>query len=116
MPISFSNAMSLIVVLLIGWSLYRAHKDTNGLSHFSLFDLLMENGRVSRIASVFMGGFFVVSWIMIQLQISGKMTEGYMGLYFAGIISPLISKLFSPPAPPVTITESSSSTKTTERT
>ncbi len=110
--LSSSDAFSLILALGIVWSLYRAHRDKNGLRDFNLFDLIMENGRVSKLAAVFMGGTLLISWIMVQLTIAGKMTEGYLGLYFAGVIAPVISKLFSPlPPSTTTITETSKETK-----
>lgn len=116
MHLKAADGFLMIAALAILWSLYRAHKDQNGLSAFNLFDLLMDNGRISRIASVFMGGFLLVSWIMIRLTLDGKMTEGYMGLYFAGIIAPIISKLFSPPAAPGTtqVIENRTVTKTVD--
>lgn len=89
-----SDAPLLIVVLVIAWSLYKAHRRVE--NDFSLFDLLMENGRVSKIACVFLGSFAVFSWIMVRLTLDGKMTEGYIGLYGATWAAPLIAKLFSP--------------------
>ena len=54
-----ADAAILIVALVIAWSFYRAH--TNSTLSFNLFDLLMENGRLSRLACVFMGSFGVSS-------------------------------------------------------
>ncbi len=112
------DAALIIVALSLVWTLYRAHKDKNGLRHFNLFDLIMENGRVSRLASVFIGGTLVVSWIMVRLTLDGKMTEGYLGLYFAGVITPIVTKLFSPPPAPgvKTVEESKKTTTTVEAT
>ena len=56
----------------------------------------MQNGRVSRVACLVMGAFFVTSWIMIDLQAHGKMTEGYMGLYAGAWVAPLIASLMNP--------------------
>lgn len=88
-----SDAALLIFALLVAWSFYRAQR--NQAFSFDLFDLVMENGRVSKLAVAFMTGLVVLSWIMIRLTISGKMTEGYVGLYGSIIIAPTIAKLFS---------------------
>lgn len=112
--LNFEDAAGLVLVLLVLWSLYRAHKDKNGLRNFSLFDLVTENGRVSRLATVYVGGTLLVSWVMVKLTLDGKMTEGYLGLYFTGVIAPIISKLFSAPPPPSTTTLSETKVITKE--
>lgn len=93
-----ADAALLIVALCVGWSLYRAHRLIG--NNFNLIDLIMENGRVSRLACVFLGSFGVSSWIMIRLTLDGKMTEMMFAAYAAAWIAPIIAKLFSaqPPA------------------
>ena len=84
----------LIVALVVAWSFYRAHR--NAALTFNLFDLIMENGRVSKLACVFLGSFGVTSWIMVRLTLDGKMTEGYLTAFGALWIIPITAKLFSP--------------------
>ena len=105
----------LIAALVIAWSIYRAHQDQD--SAFNLLDLLMENGRLSRLAFAFLVTLCVTSWIMIRLTFDGKITEGYVGLYGAMWVAPIIAKLFSPaPAAGVTtVTDSSIRTQTVEQ-
>lgn len=85
----------LIVALVVAWSFYRAHRDAR-MTSFNLFDLIMENGRVSKLACVFLGSFGVTSWLMVRLTLDGKMTEGYLTAYGALWIIPITAKLFSP--------------------
>ena len=100
-----------VAVLLIAWSMYRAQRDKEFAS-FNLFDIIMDSGRLSRLAVVFMGTWFVTSAIMVQLVLDNKMTEGYFTAYAAAWIAPIISKLFAPaPAPSTTTTTSMSSTE-----
>lgn len=87
------DAAPLIVALVIAWSFYRAHRDPN--FRFDLFDLLMENGRVSRLACVFLGSFLVSSWVIVRLTIDGKMNEGMFIAYGTVWVAPIIAKLFS---------------------
>ena len=89
-----ADAALLIIALVVFWSFYRAQKDPD--FRFDLFDLLMENGKVSRLAFAFMATLGVTSFLMIRLTIDGKMTEGYFGLYSAAWIAPIIAKLFAP--------------------
>jgi hypothetical protein len=86
------NAGGLIFLLLVGYSLFLAHK---GNTPFNLLDLLMHEGRVDKLACVFMGSWAVHSWIMINLTTSGKMSEGYVTLYAATWIAPIITKLIA---------------------
>jgi len=89
-----TDAALMIVALCVAWSFYRAHR--NAAFTFNLFDLIMDNGRVSRLACVFLGSFLVTSWIMVRLTLDGKMTEGYMTAFGALWIIPITAKLFSP--------------------
>lgn len=111
---SASDAALLIFVLLIGWSLYRAQKDPT--ISFNLFDLIMENGRVSRIGFAFVVALFVTSWVLIRVARDGKMTDLLYAAYGAMWVAPIVAKLFSPPPPPgsTTITTDASKTVTTE--
>lgn len=84
----------LIVSMVIVWSFYRAHRDPK--ISFNIFDLLTENGRLSRLSCVFMGSFCVSSWIMIRMTFDGKMTEGLFMAYGGAWVAPVIAKLFSP--------------------
>ena len=102
---SLAKAAFILSVLAIVWSIYRVQKDQT--IDFNLLDLLVENGRVSKVSCLVMGAFFVTSWIMLDLQFHGKMTEGYMAMYGATWVAPLLVRLFNPP------TTSSASTTTT---
>ena len=88
----------LIIALVIAWSIYKAHK--NEENNFNLMDLLMENGRVSRIACAFMTTLVITSWLMVTIASTGKMTEGYLAIYGGLWVTPIVAKLFSaaPPA------------------
>lgn len=97
-----SDAIMAVLLLIILWSFYRAHKDPSFA--FNAFDLLMENGRVSKTAVVFMGAFAVMSWGFIRLVIDGKMSETLFASYGAMWVAPIISRMFaqkpSDPTPP----------------
>lgn len=91
-----SRADLMLVVLGIGFasllvSFWRAHRRPD--FQFSAFDLVMENGKVSKIALAFMLVLGVTTWIMVDLQIKGKMSEGYMTTYGAMWVFPLVAKV-----------------------
>lgn len=94
------------ILLTLVFAAWRLH--LNPENDFNILDLLMENGRVSKAAVVMMGAFSLTSWMMIQLTLIGKMTEGYFGLYSAAWIAPVVVKLIaggaSTPKPPVVVT------------
>lgn len=89
--IQLSFIVLTIMALAIGISLWRAHvrQDVD----FSLFDLLMENGRVSKIAFAFMTVLAMTTWVIVHLTVSGKLTEGYLGLYLTAWVTPLIARV-----------------------
>ena len=68
----------------------------NELIDGNVFDIIMENGKVSKLACIAMGAFFVLCWIMIRLTLDGKMTEGYVGMFGGLCFTPIVAKLFSP--------------------
>ena len=88
----------LIISLVVAWSLYRAHMVQD--NQFNLLDLLMENGRVSKLACVFLGSFGVTSWVMVRLTLDNHMSEAYLAAYGALWIVPITAKLFAAPPQP----------------
>lgn len=86
---------TLLAVIVAGIvvSFYRYQK--NRENTFNILDLLMENGRVSRLAAAFMMTLVVTSWVMIKLTVDGKMTEGYLMAFGGMWIAPIISKMFA---------------------
>ena len=89
---SISQAAFIIAVLGIIWSVYRLHQIPD--NQFNVIDLLMEGGRVSKVSCIVMGAFFMHSWIMMDLQVHGKMTEGYLTIYGATWVAPLLARLW----------------------
>jgi hypothetical protein len=82
-----------------------------------IFDLIMEDGKVSRIALAFMLVLGVTTWVMIDLQVSGKMSEGYLTTYGAMWVLPLVAKVvFNQQSPPAGTSLTSSTTVTQETT
>lgn len=107
-----TDASLLIVVLVIAWSMYRAHRSGDaGFANFNLIDIIVENGRVSKLACVFIGSFAVSSWVVIRLTLDGKMTELLFAAYGAMWVTPITAKLFSP-APPSSTSTQTTSTQT----
>ena len=92
-----SQGALIIGVLAILWSVYRLHKSPD--VDFNLLDLLMENGRVSKVSCEMMWSFALHSWVMIDLEVHGKMTEGYLTIYGATWVAPLIARIFTAPKP-----------------
>jgi len=92
--LTFQYGVLLIGALVIVWSVYRAQVNKD-FKEFNLFDLLMENGKLSRLACVFLGTWLFTSAMMWQLLLDGKMTEGYFTAYGGLWIVPLVSKMFA---------------------
>lgn len=88
---------AIALLVLIAFSLWRAHRDP--AFNFSIFDLIMENGRVSRLACIFLASFLLVTWVMVRLTLDGKMTEGYFTSYIMTCFAGTVAKLFTGPSP-----------------
>ena len=107
-----TDAAMVVFALALIWSFYRAQRNP-GFA-FDLFDLVMENGRLSKTSIAFVSTLLVTSWIMIRLTLDGKLTEGYFTGYAVAWIAPLVAKLFSPPTPAGTTTTSKTTTSTVD--
>lgn len=100
--LGYVDYFAVAMVALIAFSFWRLNRDPT--VNFNIIDLLMFEGRISRMACVFIASFGVCSWIMVKLALDGKMTEGYLTSYGAIFVAPLVLRLFSPPLTPGTTT------------
>lgn len=87
------QAAFCIFVLGVIWSIYRLHLNPN--VDFNMLDLLMENDRVSRISCMVIGAFLLNSWVILDLEIHGHLTEGFMLSYSGSWVAPLLIKLLN---------------------
>lgn len=86
----------MLATLALGFALllvsfWRAHRSRE--FQFSAFDLVMENGRVSKIALAFMVAFSVSTWVIIDMELKGKLTPEIFGMYLAAWVAPLVTKV-----------------------
>lgn len=86
-----------LLVVFVVWRYQRCDRNP-----FDLLDLIMENGRASRLAAAFFVTLIVTSWIMVKLAIDQKMSEGYLIAYGGMWISPILAKMFATSPPAVT--------------
>ncbi len=113
----FKFDMMLVVLtigmVLISWSFWKAHK-TPGFN-FNAFDLIMVDGKVDPIAVSYMLVLAVTTWIIIDLRIDDKLTEGYFTTYGAMWVVPLVAKFVFKKSdmPTQTVTQSLTTSVTT---
>ena len=93
------EAAGLILILLCALTIYRAHRNAE-LPAFNIFDLFMENGKVSKLAFVFIGSWVSTTYVFVGTYLAGKMTETWYAVYGAMWVAPIIAKLFSGPPQP----------------
>lgn len=103
-----------IGVAVIVFSFWRAQKRPDFA--FDLFDLVMEGGRVSKIAVAFMLVLVVTTWVIINMAIKGTLTEGIFAIYVGGWVTPLVAKVIfgKTDAPGTTTVNSITSTTVTK--
>lgn len=104
-----------IGALAIVVSFWRAHR-TPGFA-FNAFDLVMENGKVSKIALAFMLVLAVTTWVIVDQQLAGKLSSEMFGLYGGMWVLPLVAKVvFNKTDMPGTTSVTSMTQTTTEKT
>lgn len=85
-----------LIVIIIALSIFRLHRDPN--NEFNILDTVMENGRVSKLAFVFMGSWLAMTFVFIGQHLQGKMTDAFYMAYGTVCFAPIIAKMFSAPA------------------
>lgn len=91
-------AILAIAILAILWTLERKSRNTR--SAFSFDELLTENGKTSKAACVMFGSFAATTWLLMFLTATGKITEGYFGLYLTAWVAPAVAKIIKGDAAP----------------
>jgi hypothetical protein len=105
------DASFAIAMLLVIWSFYHAQRDPS--NNFNLFDLIIDGGKVSRIGFAYLVGLLVSSWVLIKMvENEARNIDVVFSAYLAAWVIPIVSKLFSPPAPSGTVTTQTSATVT----
>ena len=93
------DIIALIVVAFVGFSLWKTNRDP--ASSINVFDLVLEGGKLSKLACAFWASFGVMTWVMIKVTQAGKMESGYLLAYGGAFVAPIIAKMFSLPPPPI---------------
>lgn len=89
--INYVDAIMVVAALVVILSCYRAQRDPN--FRFDIFDLIMQDGRLSKTSVAFMTTLAVTSWVLIKLTVDGKMTETLYTAYGAMWVAPLVVKI-----------------------
>lgn len=80
-----------VMAAIVVTSFWHAHK--NPQFNFNAFDLIMVDGKIDKISFAFMLVLAVTTWLMLDLQIKGRMSEGYLTTYGAMWVAPLVAKV-----------------------
>lgn len=100
MSVDWMLVLLLSLLLLTGVSIWRAH--CNPENQINIVDLVLEHGRMSRIAVAFMLTLGVTTWLMVDLEVRGRMSEAYLMAYGGMWVGPLVAKvIFNRADPPV---------------
>lgn len=73
---------------------------------FYIRDLFMENGKASRQAVILLCTFAATTWFFLFYALTGRMTEGYFGLYIGAWITPTVARMITnaPASAPAAVT------------
>jgi hypothetical protein len=92
------TAVLVLGVLFLFWSFWRAQKAEYS---FNALDLVMQDGKVSRIGTSYMIVLGVTTWIMVNLTLNGRLTEAYFMAYVTAWVAPLVARVvFGQTTPP----------------
>lgn len=108
------DIVALTALALVTFSFWKTHRDP--ASSINIFDLVLEGGKLSRLACAFWAAFGVLTWVMIKVMQANEMETGYVMAYGGMFVAPIIAKMFSLPPPPtpagIVIKKSESSIET----
>lgn len=115
MKIDWMLTVLALGAALVVISFWRAHLKPD--FNFDMFDLIMENGRVSRLALWYNLAGASSTWVVVDSQIKGALTEGLFGLWLAAWVGPIIARLvFNKTEMPTPGTIITTKVETTEKT
>jgi hypothetical protein len=105
-------AIGVALLIVTFWRASRSHHLT-----FNALDLIMENGKAERKAVAFMIVLAVSIWVLVDLEMKGKMTEGYYTIFIGAWVLPVVAYMFAPKGSDGTTTVTVKSTiESTEKT
>jgi len=104
--------LAVIIALLIMRTLTRW--SASPTDPFEVRDLFMESGRASRGATVLLLSFASTTWFFVFYSLTGRMTEGYFGLYVAAWIAPTVARMITNSTPATPVPKAVTTTTTTE--
>lgn len=87
--------VGLLVLLGLVISIIKLHRNPN--NDFNILDIIMENGKVSRIAFVFIGSWLALTFVFVGLYFQSKMSDAMYMAYGTVCFAPIIAKMFSAP-------------------
>lgn len=83
-------AIGSVLIVISFWRATRNHAVS-----FNALDLIMENGKAERKAVAFMVVLAVSIWVLIDLEMKGKMSEGYYTIFIGAWVIPIVAKMFA---------------------
>jgi hypothetical protein len=87
------DAMLWISVLGIAYSFIIAARRKD--FRFNPFDLLMENGKLSKVSCAFMLAIGISTWVILKLLDQEKLTEGFYIAFLGTLVVPLLTKIIA---------------------
>jgi hypothetical protein len=79
-----------LAFLSIIFAFWRAHKLR---TDFDIVDLVMQDGKISRIGTAFMLTLLVSSWVIINKQMKGELDSTTFSLWMAAWVGPLVARV-----------------------
>lgn len=80
LPFSGSGALLGVLALFALWVLWKVQRSPKPVDFVDL--ILDDAGKASWSRIMAIGGFLFSSWVMAHLELTGKMTYEFFGLYF----------------------------------
>lgn len=79
-PLSGSGLLLMIGIICALWVLYKVQRSPKPVDFVDL--VLDETGHASWTRIMAIGGFLFSTWVLAHLELTGRMTYEYFGLYF----------------------------------
>ena len=85
------------LILMIGYSLWKVQRDPT--INFNLLDMLIENGRVSKVSAMVLAAFTATTWAFIFQVLKHGLDAGILVTYGGLWVSPLLVRILGGTAP-----------------
>lgn len=99
LPFGFHADLMVLVlfgiIAIIVFLFWYAQRDN--ANPINVADLVVEDGKLSKVAVMMFGSFLATTWVLIHLELNARLDVGLFGAYLAAWVAPIVTRILKGP-------------------